>query len=274
MLAAMTSQPPEFATVTADDVVTGEAVALDVPPASLGPRMVSGSIDLVTTFLLLLLALWLATLASLDADEALLTVAMIGTFVAVLIGIPTAVETITRGKSLGKLIVGLRTVRDDGGPVSFQHAFVRALIGIVEIFVLTGVPAFFSALLSHKGKRLGDYAAGTYVVRDRVRLRLPTPPAMPPHLALWARNADITSLPVGLTLAVRQFLARAATLDPESRQRVGLDLARRVSAHVAPPPPPGVVPEHFLAAVVASRRERDAERLRREDDLRRRLLRR
>jgi len=271
MLAAM-SQPAEFATVTADDLVTGEAVALDVPPASLGPRMLSGFLDLVTTFLLLLAALWLATLASLRTDEALLTVAMIGTFVAVLIGVPTTVETVTRGKSLGKWAVGLRTVRDDGGPVSFQHSFVRALIGVVEIFVFTGVPAFFSALLSHKGKRLGDYAAGTYVVRDRVRLRLPVPPAMPPHLATWARAADITALPVGLTLAVRQFLARAATLDPASRHRVELDLAQRVSAHVAPPPPPGVVPEHFLAAVVASRRERDAERLRREDDLRRRLL--
>jgi uncharacterized RDD family membrane protein YckC len=32
------------------------------------------------------------------------------------------------------------------------------------------VPAFFSALISSRGKRLGDYAAGTYVVRDRVRL--------------------------------------------------------------------------------------------------------
>ena len=33
-----------------------------------------------------------------------------------------------------------------------------------------GGPAFFSALLSSRGKRLGDYAAGTYVVRERVRL--------------------------------------------------------------------------------------------------------
>ena len=49
---------------------------------------------------------------------------------------------------------------------------MRALIGFVEIYVFTGVPAFFSALMSSRGKRLGDYAAGTYVVRDRVRLRL------------------------------------------------------------------------------------------------------
>ena len=35
--------------------------------------------------------------------------------------------------------------------------------------MFTGVPAFFSALLSSRGKRLGDYAAGRYVVRDRVK---------------------------------------------------------------------------------------------------------
>ena len=40
---------PEFATLTTDDLVTGEAVALDLPPASLGVRIVSGLIDVVVT---------------------------------------------------------------------------------------------------------------------------------------------------------------------------------------------------------------------------------
>lgn len=263
----------EFATVTSDDLVTGEAVALDLPPASLGLRMVSGGVDVLLAFALLMLSLFVAITASLDTDEAVLRIAMIGTFAGVLVGVPCATETLTRGRTLGKLMTGLRTVRDDGGPVSFQHAFVRSLIGLVEIYLFTGAPAFFSALLSHKGKRLGDYAAGTYVVRDRARLQLAPPAAMPGRLASWARAADITALPVGLTLAVRQYLGRAATLDPASRERVGRELADRVRRHVAPPPPPAQ-PEEFLAAVVASRRERDLARLGREEDLRRRLFRR
>ena len=39
----------DFATVTADDLVTGEGVALDLPAASLGLRMASGLIDVVVT---------------------------------------------------------------------------------------------------------------------------------------------------------------------------------------------------------------------------------
>ena len=175
---------------------------------------------------------------------------------------PTTVETLSRGKSLGKWAFGLRAVRDDAGPISFHHAFVRALVGFVEIYVFLGAPAFFSMLLSSRGKRLGDYAAGTYVVRERIRLRLEPPPLMPPELAGWARAADVAALPMGLALAVRQFLARLPGLDPGSRASVGATLAQQVSSYVAPPPPAGTPPEAFLAAVIATRRERDQARLR------------
>jgi uncharacterized RDD family membrane protein YckC len=274
MLGLMPEQPaaPEFATVTTDDLVTGEAVALDLPPAGLGPRMASGLIDVTVTVLLLLGVVLLFSVAALRAPEALLHVAVVGTLVTVLVVVPTTVETLTRGRSLGKLALGLRAVRDDAGPVSFQHAFVRALVGVVEIYAFSGAPAFFSALLSSRGKRLGDYAAGTYVVRERVRLRLPRPPDMPAPLAGWAATADIASLPTGLALAVRQFLGRAHEIDARSRHDLGVRLAGEVAEHVAPPPPPGTPPEHFLAAVVAARRDRDTARLRREADLRDRLV--
>ena len=167
--------------------------------------------------------------------------------------------------------MGHRAVRDDAGPISFQHAFVRALVGFVEIYVFSGVPAFFSALLSSKGKRLGDYAAGTYVVRERVTLVLPPPPMMPPPLARWAAGADIASLPTGLAVAIRQFLGRVQQIEPAARQSLGARLAEQTRPYVAPAPPPGTPPEAFLAAVIAARRDRDHARLVREDELRRRL---
>jgi uncharacterized RDD family membrane protein YckC len=263
----------EFATLTTDDLVTGEAVALDLPPASLGARIVSGLIDVVVTMILFVAAIFVFVVAALQADGALIWAAFIATMITVFLLYPSTVETLSRGKSLGKLVCGLRVVRDDAGPTTFQHSFVRALIGFVEIYVFTGVPAFFSALISSRGKRLGDYAAGTYVVRDRVRLRLTPPTLMPPPLAAWARSADIASLPTGLALAVRQFLGRLPTLDPQSRVTIGTRLADQVSQYVAPPPPPGTPPEAYLAAVTASRRERDQARLHREAELRRRLVR-
>lgn len=253
-----------YASLTSDDVITGEAVALDLPPASLGVRMASALIDLVltvavafTTFLLLLVAV-------IGTNSALSHVASVGATVIVFLALPTTVETLSRGRSLGKLVTGLRVVRDDGGPISFTHAFTRALIGVVEIYAFSGAPAFLAAMCSSKGKRLGDFAAGTYVVRDRVRLTLPPPVPMPPTLAPWARAADIRTLPVGLALATRQLLQRWAGLDPAARQAQAQQLAAQVSAYVAPAPAPGTPPEQFLAAVLASRRERDLARLGRE----------
>lgn len=264
---------PEFATLTTDDLVTGEAVALDLPPAGLGARIVSGLIDVVLACSLLVALVLGLVIAALQADQALVEVAMLAAIIVSWIVLPTTIETLTRGKSLGKLAMGLRTVRDDAGPISFQHAFVRALVGVVEIYLFFGSPAFFSALISSRGKRLGDYAAGTYVVRDRVRLNLPVPAQMPPPLAGWAAHADLASLPTGLAIAVRQFLGRLHQIDPASRAQLGERLANAVSPYVAPPPPPGTPPEAFLAAVIAARRDRDAARLSREAELRRRLVR-
>lgn len=264
-------ETPEYATLTPDDLVTGEAVALDLPPAGLGTRMVSGLLDLVVTFALLIGSFLVVGVATAGTDEALATAAGIGVVVGALLVLPTALETLTRGRTLGKWVIGLRTVRDDGGPIAFQHAFVRALVGVVEIYAFSGAPAFFSALVSRRGKRLGDHAAGTTVVRDRVRLSLPPPTQMPPPLAAWARSADVAPLPLPVAIGLRQVLVRDGALDPAARERLASDLADRVGPYVSPPPPAGTPPEAFLAAVAATRRERDLARLQREAALRERL---
>ena len=254
-----------------DDLVTGEAVALELPPATLGLRLASGLIDvLVESGLLLLVSLVLLTTVA-GSDDALYATAFLVAIVGVLVVAPTAMETLTRGRTLGKLALGLRTVRDDAGPISFRHALTRHLIGVVEIWVLSGVPALITGLVSRRCKRLGDFAAGTYVVRDRFRLTLTPPPPMPPHLAAWAASADVAALPTELTLAVRQFVMRASTLDPVRRAQLGAMLTRQVSAYVAPPPPVGTHPEYFMAAVLAERRQRDAVRLADQRALRQRL---
>jgi len=268
MLAAMS----DFAMLSPDDLVTGEAVALDLPPASVAARIGSGILDVMAMGVVAFCVLFLALVASIGTDGALQHVAVVGSLMAVFLVYPTTVETLTRGKSFGKLVLGLRVVRDDGGTIAAQQAFVRALIAVPEIYALSGGPAFFSCLVSSRGKRLGDYAAGTYVVRDRVRLSLPPPAPMPPALAEWAARADLRTPPVGVGLAIRQYLTRLPTLDPAAARTIGEMLANRLSPYVAPPPPPGTQPWEFLAAASAARRDRDLARLRREESLRARLV--
>ncbi|HEX2706258.1 MAG TPA: RDD family protein [Candidatus Lustribacter sp.] len=255
-----------------DDLVTGEAVALELPAASIGPRVLSGAIDLIVAFVLFyaVLIAWTATLSAMGEidDDALVSAVALVALVVIVVGLPAAVETLTRGKTLGKLIVGLRTVRDDAGPITFRHAFTRAMVGVVEIYAFAGGPAVICALVTGKGKRLGDIAAGTYVIRERVRSTLPTPIPMPPHLADWATTADMTALPDSLAMSVRAFMVSTHQLAPGARAQVGQDLAARVLCYVAPPPPPGQHPEYVLAAVVADRRRRDLQRLARDAAIR------
>ena len=254
------------------DVVTGEGVAVELPVATTMSRAASGAIDVVVAVALLLFAAFILEPLVAPQSDAVATSATIVVTSLVLVAFPAAVETLTRGRTLGKLALGLRVVRDDGGPILGRHAVARALVGFVEIWTLFGVPALVASVANGRSKRLGDLAAETYVVSQRSRLRLGTPPQMPPPLAAWAQAADVAALPSGLTVAVRQFLARSAALPPASRDPLGRELAVEVLRHVAPAPPEGYHPEYVLAAVLAERRRRDTDRLAREHVLRERVV--
>ncbi|MFI5622021.1 RDD family protein [Nocardioides sp. NPDC051685] len=266
-------RPLERALLTDDDLVTGDAVALDLPAAGLGMRLLSGLIDMITVTALLIVTLIVFMTAAPATDEALAWAAYIAATASVMLIFPTVIETLTRGRSLGKLALGLRTVRDDGGAISFHHAFVRALVGVIEIYGTSGAAAFLTAMIHPRGKRLGDIAAGTYVIRVRVPLRPPAPIQMPPGLAAWASRADVATIPVGLSLAVRRFLSGevGTYTDPVRRHALAERLATHMQTYVAPGPPPGTPPEAYLAAVLATRRDRDAARLARDGELRARL---
>ena len=258
--------------VGVDDLVTGEAVALELPAAGIALHALSGFLDMSIAVLALMVGVFFTPLLTGVADDAIAGAATTVLLVLVFVVLPTTMETLSRGRSIGKLATGLRTVRDDAGPIGFRHALTRALIGFVEIWLLFGVPALVSGLVSSKGKRLGDHVAGTYVVRERVHLRLPPPPMMPPDLAAWAAGADIARLPDGLAMAVRQFLMRAPLLSPSSRATLGVQLHDEVIGYVAPAPPAGIHPELVLAAVISDRRRRDTIRLQRDATLRSRLI--
>ncbi|GGX16975.1 membrane protein [Streptomyces malachitofuscus] len=243
------------------ELVTGEAVALELRPARLPSRALAVLLDLaaaVAAYVAVTIGLVAAT-ASLD--QAAQTAISIAVFVLVLVGGPIVVETLSHGRSLGKLACGLRVVRDDGGPIRFRHALVRGLIGVIEILMTLGVVAVIASLVSARGRRLGDVFAGTLVVRERVPAgRTDFVPPPPPWLAGRFSGLDLSAVPDGLWLAVRQYLTRMRQLDPQvgwsMAERLASDLAERTGA----PVPPGVPPAAYLAAVVQERQAREARR--------------
>jgi uncharacterized RDD family membrane protein YckC len=247
------------------EVVTGDAVILEISAAAFPSRMVARFIDMATQVVLLWILLAILDVAarrlSLDAALALLTAIV----VAVIVGYPTIFETLSRGKTLGKMAMGLRVVADDGGAERFRQALIRALTGIFEIWSVVLAPvALITSLASSRGKRLGDMFAGTYVITERVPKRKNLPAsfaAVPPPLLGWAAQLELSALPDRDAEAASTYLRRFYDLQPAARDALGLQLAAAVAARVSPPPPPGTPPAAFLSAVLAVRRQRDHARL-------------
>lgn len=240
------------------ELITGEAVALDVRPTGFVLRAAGAIIDYIVSiavFIGLMLVMFSWALSGVQMDASMFTAIVLGLTVLCLVVLPAAVEIATRGRSLGRLVVGARIVRDDGGAPGFRHAFIRALTGYFEIYLTAGGIAALTGLLSSRSKRLGDVLAGTYSQRERLP-RVVEPVAMiPPQLGAWSVGADVARLPDALARRVTQFLKQAGAMTPATRARLAAELAAEVSRFVSPLPV--APPEMFLVGVSVIRRERE-----------------
>ncbi|MEU9481819.1 RDD family protein [Streptomyces sp. NPDC048191] len=243
------------------ELVTGEAVALELRPAKLPSRALAVLLDLVVAVVAYIVVTIVVVMSTASLDEAAQVALSIATFLLVLVGGPIAVEALSHGRSLGKLAFGLRVVRDDGGPIRFRHALVRGAIGVVEILMTFGVIACIASLVSARGRRLGDVFAGTLVVRERVPVgRAGFVPPPPPWLAGRFAGLDLSAVPDGLWLAVRQYLTRVGQLDPQVSQGMAQQLAAELTARTGASVPRDLPAAAFLAAVVHERQSREARR--------------
>ena len=120
---------------------------------------------------------------------------------------PVIFEAGKRGATPGKRVAGLRVVQTTGSPITMGQAFIRNFLRFID-----GMPLFIyaigitSCLATKRFQRLGDLAAGTVVIYDRI-------PAMP----VIAAPPPIASAPIPVGLTLDEI--RAITL---FRERAGL----------------------------------------------------
>lgn len=244
------------------ELVTGEAVVLGLRPARLPSRGLAVAVDVAVGWSIYIAVSMLLVSATSSLDSAAVAAVSVATFVLVQVGIPIAVETLSHGRSLGKVVCGLRVVREDGGPIRFRHALVRGALGAIEIVLTMGVVAAIASLVSARGRRMGDVFAGTLVIRERmpaaeVARALPPPP---PWLAAELGALDLSRVPDGWWLTVRQYLTRMGQLDPQVGGAMAGRLAEDLRGFTGVPGPGGVHPAAYLAAVVAERQARETRR--------------
>jgi uncharacterized RDD family membrane protein YckC len=256
-------------------ILTGEAVHLQVRIAGVGSRVLARMFDLLLQVFLFYVLLVVAVLVGgvlgasgvVNFDEALVAVFYFVVLLVAFVGYTVFLETLTRGRTLGKYVFGLRVVRDDGGPITFRQSLTRTLVAFavewpgVLLAPITWLVTIWAMIASRQSKRLGDHVAGTIVIHERTPAAWGWTPAMPPGLAMWAATLDLTGLDNDLAGAVRAFLARNRRIREPARSQLGERLVREVAAVTNPPPPPGTPAWMYLAAVHAERHRRAMARL-------------
>lgn len=246
-----------------DGIVTPDAVVLELETAGMASRVCAGLIDLgVQLALLLVVATALAGAGlysdgggSTDGvDDSTQQTVLIVLTTLVLFGYPVVLETVWRGRTVGKRAIGLRAVTIEGGPVRLRHATLRMMGGIVDRFMPPGgVTGVVFVLTTRRCQRVGDLIAGTIVVRDPDRTPLPRALWFPVPVGyeVYAATIDPTAVTAEQYTLVRAFLVRVKELTPDAR----LDVASRLAAELVDvlrhSRPVQVHPETFLLCVIS-----------------------
>ena len=220
------------------DVTTGESVAFSYELAGLGSRFFAVFIDLAIQVAVALgaslLLLWILgvhpgkPIAKSDVSQVARAIVVgVGAFLAFLLffGYFIVFEWRLGGRTPGKRLLGIRVVRDGGFPLDFTSSVVRNVVRILEIGLGFYAVSAASTLLSPLNRRLGDYAAGTIVVRDQPyeRVTVAVGPAR-----TRAEDPLVRDLSEQECDLVRRFVDRRPTLGLAARQAVATQIALAV----------------------------------------------
>jgi len=170
-------------------VATPERVSFDFQIAGLGTRAIAQIIDLLIVALVEVAVIFFGVAAGTVTNSATVMwlVIIVLSFINVF-GYFWVSEALWSGQTIGKKAFRLRAVGDRGEPLTFMQAGIRNIVRIVDFFPYGYGIGMIVLFANGKGKRLGDLAAGTLVVKDSDHVRLwqlaggrrPTAPGMPP----------------------------------------------------------------------------------------------
>lgn len=148
-------------------IATPERVSFDYQVAGLGTRAIAQLLDLLIVTGILIAVLFFAFAAGTTTNSGTVAnlIMIIGGFI-VIFGYFWVSEALWSGQTVGKKAFRLRAVGDRGEPLTFVQAGIRNVVRIVD-FLPYGYGIGLVVLFANgKGKRLGDIAAGTIVVKD------------------------------------------------------------------------------------------------------------
>ncbi len=167
-------------------------------------------------------------------------------------------EVASNGQSLGKRALGLRVIKDGGYPIGFADSAIRNLVRVVDFLPFFYGAGLLTMLVNGNWQRLGDFAAGTLVVKTARTDLKPTgangsghaPVINIPQEAFeyagWIRPELVTEMEVGV---IREYLTRRRTLPKFRRSELARTIANPILAKMGGSD--SVSDEKFLEEVYA-----------------------
>lgn len=224
-------------------IATPERVSFDYQVAGLGTRAIAQLLDLLILagilIAVLLLGVAVGAMAASSTISSLIEIA--GSFVVVF-GYFWVSESVWSGQTIGKKAFRLRAVGDRGEPLTFMQAGIRNVVRIVDFLPYGYGVGFVVMFANGKGKRLGDLAAGTIVVKDSDHVRLwqlpgglrPVDPSGGPPLAgppPGVADRHVNAAPAAYAAGPPPSPYAPASMAEQTLRRIDPELRRFVSSY-------------------------------------------
>ena len=260
------------------NIDTPELVDIQLPLAGIGSRFIALLVDMLIWFagflvLVILLAIFLPGIEAFSKiSEQWAVAAAIFMLFLLFWGYFTLFEAFWNGRTPGKRVARIRVIQRSGRAISLFESMARNLVRYVDMqpfpMYAVGVIAIFT---TRQHQRLGDLAAGTLVVRDRVQdaplwgesgARTFTAPAFDrsapapePHNAYSLPTTGIAKLSSSDLEVLEGFFARRLDMSLETRHMLAERIAAAIQAKSGIEPPAGASVETFLEATARQLRD-------------------
>lgn len=222
-------------------IETPEHVQLRFVMASVGTRFLAALIDhliqgaaIITILILVYAAYNVFDFFKSAGNWAIAAVVfVIGGLILLIIGYFTLFESLWSGQTPGKRWMKLRVIREDGRAVGFFEALVRNMLRVIDLLPSGYAIGVVTIIVSDQSRRIGDYVAGTVVVKERASEAPSLSEVLDRHERETRRNGsnrpalqlDIRQLTKQEFLIVEKFLARRNEIPQQSRPHVAARIA-------------------------------------------------
>jgi uncharacterized RDD family membrane protein YckC len=261
---------------------TPELVAIHMPLAGIGSRFIALLVDFVIWgigigVVMSIFAYFLPSLTAFNRMSAQWATALY-LFLIFLFnwGYFTLFEAFNNGRTPGKRIARIRVIQRSGRAIGLFESMARNFIRYIDMcpWVVPYAVGVIAIFVSRDHQRLGDLAAGTLVVRDRIEeapisteatrtftanIFAPAIPTPEPHAGFSLPDHGVAKLSPSDLQVLESFFSRRLDMPLATRELLAQRIAAAIQAKSGLEPPPGASIETFLE--ITARQLRDVARM-------------